>query len=412
MKPILEIKNISKKFRIHHQREPYLSFRDRISGLLKWKKKIPDEEFWALKNVSAEIFPGESVGIIGKNGAGKSTLLKILSKITPPTKGKITARGRVASLLEVGTGFHPELTGRENIFLNGSILGMKRTEINSKFDAIVDFSGVEKFLDTPLKHFSSGMQLRLAFAVAAFLEPEILLIDEVLAVGDAEFQKKCLGKMEEVSKNQGRTVLFVSHNMAAVKTLCKNSILIEAGEIKARGDSQTIISGYLDSGISSGMVSWQGNQKPGNRFIKINSITLKNNSGETVSSIELSQDLLVEINYDIVTEGAQAKFSLVLSDSEGYCLFGSLSNWEENFYGKNLERGTYTSACRIHGNLLNNGRFLISLLGYSAQWSDHFNLENVVSFHAIDDGILKKDYGGTYGGAFRPKFQWSTNKQG
>lgn len=194
MKPILEIQNVSKKFRIAHEMSPYLTFQGRLMNLLRFKSTMTSEEFWALKDVSFSILPGESVGIIGKNGAGKSTLLKILSRITPPSTGRIITRGRIASLLEVGTGFHPELTGRENIFLNGSILGMKRKEIQQKFDAIVDFSGVEKFLDTPLKHYSSGMQLRLAFAVAAFLEPEILIIDEVLAVGDAEFQKKCMGK--------------------------------------------------------------------------------------------------------------------------------------------------------------------------------------------------------------------------
>lgn len=243
MKPILQIQNISKKFRISHQTGGYLSLRERMVNTLKFEK-IDTEDFWALNDISFEIQPGESIGIIGRNGAGKSTLLKILSKITPPTSGKIISRGRIASLLEVGTGFHPELTGRENIFFNGSLLGMKRKEIENKFDEIVDFSGVEKFLDTPLKHYSSGMQLRLAFAVAAFLEPEILIIDEVLAVGDAEFQKKCLGKMEDVSKS-GRTILFVSHNMAAIRALCSSAILLEQGTIKAIGNPSTLISEYL-----------------------------------------------------------------------------------------------------------------------------------------------------------------------
>jgi lipopolysaccharide transport system ATP-binding protein len=206
VKPILEVHHLAKKYKIRHQSGGYLSLRERMLNAFK-PGNTNSEDFWAVNDVSFEVQPGESVGIIGRNGAGKSTLLKILSKITPPTKGKIITRGRIASLLEVGTGFHPELTGRENIFFNGSLLGMKRKEIEEKFDEIVDFSGVEKFLDTPLKHYSSGMQLRLAFSVAAFLEPEILIIDEVLAVGDAEFQKKCLGKMENVSKN-GRTILL------------------------------------------------------------------------------------------------------------------------------------------------------------------------------------------------------------
>lgn len=249
MKPILEVHKISKKFKIQHLSGGYLSLRERLFKGFTFKRE-ETEDFWALDDVSFEVKAGESIGIIGRNGAGKSTLLKILSKITPPTKGKIISRGRVASLLEVGTGFHPELTGRENIFFNGSLLGMKRKEIQSKFDEIVDFSGVEKFLDTPLKHYSSGMQLRLAFAVAAFLEPEILIIDEVLAVGDAEFQKKCLGKMEDVSKS-GRTILFVSHNMGAVKNLCSQCILIESGSVKFIGDTDIATDRYLSSGLSN-----------------------------------------------------------------------------------------------------------------------------------------------------------------
>jgi lipopolysaccharide transport system ATP-binding protein len=242
VKPILEIQNISKKYRIQHLAGGYLSLRERMVNALKFQKNNV-EDFWALKDVSFEVLPGESIGIIGRNGAGKSTLLKVLSKITPPTTGKIVSRGRIASLLEVGTGFHPELTGRENIFFNGSLLGMRRKEIESKFDEIVDFSGVEKFLDTPLKHYSSGMQLRLAFSVAAFLEPEILVIDEVLAVGDAEFQKKCLGKMEDVAKS-GRTILFVSHNMAAVKNICSKSILLDHGNLAFVGEATEVITEY------------------------------------------------------------------------------------------------------------------------------------------------------------------------
>jgi lipopolysaccharide transport system ATP-binding protein len=246
MKPILEIKNVSKRFTIQHSTQPYLSLRDSISGLFT-RDKSTAEEFFALNDVSFNVEKGESIGIIGKNGAGKSTLLKILSKITPPTSGSIISRGNTASLLEVGTGFHPELTGRENVFLNGSILGMKRKEIQAKFDEIIDFSGTEKFLDTPLKHYSSGMQLRLAFSVAAFLEPEIMIIDEVLAVGDAEFQKKCIGKMEDVSKS-GRTILFVSHDLNAVMNLCSRSIELAGGKIKAIGKTDDVIQDYLKGG--------------------------------------------------------------------------------------------------------------------------------------------------------------------
>lgn len=244
MKPILEIQRVSKKFRIQQAAGGYLSLRERLtSGIRLSTNKT--EDFWALDDISFDVFPGESIGIIGRNGAGKSTLLKILSKITPPTKGKIISRGRIASLLEVGTGFHPELTGRENIFFNGSLLGMKRKEIQAKFDEIVDFSGVEKFLDTPLKHYSSGMQVRLAFSVAAFLEPEILVVDEVLAVGDSEFQKKCLGKMKEVSNNAGRTILFVSHNLAAVSQLCPRGILLRNSKLMADCEAEKVIHEYV-----------------------------------------------------------------------------------------------------------------------------------------------------------------------
>lgn len=242
MNAIIEVKNLGKKFRINSNNSPYLSLRERITEGFKFSSSKKD--FWALKDVNFEIKEGVSMGIIGRNGAGKSTLLKILSKITPPTTGTVTLRGRIASLLEVGTGFHPELTGKENIYLNGSILGMKRQEINAKFDEIVDFSEIEDFISTPLKHYSSGMQLRLAFSVAAFLEPEIMIIDEVLAVGDIEFQKKCMSKMDSVS-NSGRTILFVSHNMNAIKSLCSQSILLNNGTIEDIGESAQIIDKYL-----------------------------------------------------------------------------------------------------------------------------------------------------------------------
>ncbi|MDD5008119.1 MAG: ABC transporter ATP-binding protein [Syntrophorhabdaceae bacterium] len=253
MKPIIEIRDIGKKYTIGVHRG-YLSLREQLTSktaravksLIRGNDKRRKDEFWALRDVSFNVNEGETIGIIGRNGAGKSTLLKILSKITPPTTGKITLRGRVASLLEVGTGFHPELTGRENIYLNGTILGMTRAEISKKFDEIVAFSEIEKFLDTPVKRYSSGMYVRLAFAVAAHLEPEILLVDEVLAVGDAEFQKKCLGKMGDVAQ-EGRTVLFVSHNMGAIRQLCNSGILLTEGKIAALGKTDIVVDAYLQT---------------------------------------------------------------------------------------------------------------------------------------------------------------------
>lgn len=265
MSTVITVENLGKKYTLHHQqREPYTALRDVITNsVTNFGKKLiqpfrrplishpsslisSSEDFWALKDVSFEVKQGDRIGIIGRNGAGKSTLLKILSRITEPTTGSVRIKGRVASLLEVGTGFHPELTGRENIFLNGAILGMSRAEIRKKFDEIVDFAEVEKFLDTPVKRYSSGMYVRLAFAVAAHLEPEILVVDEVLAVGDAQFQRKCLGKMEDVSAREGRTVLFVSHNMGVIRSLCSRAVLLELGGIAAKGPVSSVIENYLD----------------------------------------------------------------------------------------------------------------------------------------------------------------------
>lgn len=269
MSTIISVENLSKKYTLHHQqREQYTALRDVIAnGVASIGKKLlspftfhssrssqhsspftdSKEDFWALKDVSFEVKQGDRIGIIGRNGAGKSTLLKILSRITEPTTGRVKIKGRVASLLEVGTGFHPELTGRENIFLNGAILGMSRLEIKKKFDEIVDFAEIEKFLDTPVKRYSSGMYVRLAFAVAAHLEPEILVVDEVLAVGDAQFQKKCLGKMEDVSAREGRTVLFVSHNMAAIQRLCMKGVYLQSGRLMVSGPINTVVEAYISS---------------------------------------------------------------------------------------------------------------------------------------------------------------------
>ena len=304
MKPILEIQNVSKKFLIRHEKKPYLSLRESMMGIFR-KDSSTNEEFFALKDVSFSVQPGESLGIIGKNGAGKSTLLKILSKITPPSSGKIVVRGRIASLLEVGTGFHPELSGRENIYLNGSILGMKRKEIAAKFDEIVDFSGTEKFLDTALKHFSSGMQLRLAFSVAAFLEPEILVIDEVLAVGDAEFQKKCIGKMEDVSKS-GRTILFVSHNMNSINNLCKSALLLSQGTVFNYGTTENIIAAYLSL----------GNQ---NDFTK----TYENKPVKSVSIQQVNDVIVLKLKYAVKEELKIPVLGFTIKDGFGNTLFGS-----------------------------------------------------------------------------------------
>lgn len=359
MKPILEASNIGKKYRIGHLQGSYLSLRERIAGLAKFTR-TSFEDFWALNDVSFNIQPGQSVGIIGKNGAGKSTLLKILSRITPPTTGKIITRGRIASLLEVGTGFHPELTGRENIFFNGSLLGMKRKEIASRFDAIVDFSGTEKFLDTPLKHYSSGMQLRLAFSVAAFLEPEILVIDEVLAVGDAEFQTKCLRKMEDVRGN-GRTILFVSHNMGAVSQLCSTAMYLHHGKLIAEGKTSEIIGKYINQTNQSGDTEF-------NHAIIIGASASADPSGIHLSVFYQNyQDKALHIGF-------------VITDQFGTKVCGSNPKFANYVLPERIE-----SRGKVHIHIrsprLNDGMYKVSLWAGNG-YSDFFQAEDCLTFHA------------------------------
>lgn len=306
---IIKVKNISKKYNISHQQDGYVSLREVLTNVLKHplhfvKKKVTapfrtKEEFWALKDISFEVKRGEVVGIIGKNGAGKSTLLKILSQITPPTTGEIKINGKVGSLLEVGTGFHPELTGRENTFLNGAILGMTKKEITKKFDQIVEFAGIEKFLDTPVKRYSSGMQVRLAFSIAAHMEPEILIIDEVLSVGDAEFQKKSLEKMESITQKEGRTILLVSHNLITVQQLCKKTILLEKGEIKAMGETKKIIDMYLnDKPIQEKTASNILPLAKDNHLtdLRLTGLKISNTGGST--TIRSNDKLKIELDYN------------------------------------------------------------------------------------------------------------------
>ena len=367
MQPILEIKGISKKFRIRHEQQPYLSLRDSIASALSspfGKGKTGSEDFWALKDISFDVYPGDSIGIIGKNGAGKSTLLKILSKITPPTEGKIISRGRIASLLEVGTGFHPELSGRENIFLNGSILGMQRKEIINKFDEIVDFSGVEKFLDTPLKHYSSGMQLRLAFAVAAFLEPEILVIDEVLAVGDAEFQKKCLGKMESISLKGGRTIIFVSHNLAYVQALCPRSIFLNSGQIHKFESTQNVVREYLHAGnrfntlIDLRNISKRGDQS---NDLSFESLKIGSKGNDQIYEDDI---INIEITFNTNNEIKDLQIGFSLSDNLNNLLIENRSN--ENISLIDIEAGRFKATIDFN-SYLKSGIYSLSIGARSSQ---------------------------------------------
>lgn len=353
MKPILEVRDLWKQYKIGGQQNSYLSLRER---LLKPFQRQQMDTFWALQNIDFDVHEGECIGIIGRNGAGKSTLLKILSQITPPTKGYIKARGRIASLLEVGTGFHPELTGRENVFLNGSILGLKRTEINAKFDEIVDFSGIEKFLDTPLKHYSSGMRLRLAFSVAAYLEPEILLIDEVLAVGDAEFQKKCLGKMDEVSKS-GRTVIFVSHNMEAVKQLCTKGILLHNGEVILNSSIENTLQKYQKTINNLPSQHTYYFEKANKAGFEIKTISIKVN-GELSNNLNIGDQLSFEIAFTSETPIQTYSIGYVISST-----FGNLTNANNKYqFSASFEQPVNSGKliCDLGKTPFNIGTYFIS----------------------------------------------------
>ena len=369
---VIRVENLGKKYIIKHQqqgRSNYVALRDVMAnGVKSFGRRVLKpgekreanpavEEFWALKDVSFEIKRGDRVGIIGRNGAGKSTLLKILSRITEPTTGRIALKGRVASLLEVGTGFHPELTGRENIFLNGAILGMGKVEIKKKFDEIVAFAEVEKFLDTPVKRYSSGMYVRLAFAVAAHLEPEILVVDEVLAVGDAQFQKKCLGKMEDVGK-EGRTVLFVSHNMAAIRALCSRSLLIKDGKLIADADVETVISSYLSKDdTSDAVVVWNYHnvlRSPEICFIKA---YILNEQGECASLLDSRKEFSIVVEYEVLQPLKELRIGFFMRNLEGIPICGSNDPgaWEQSV----REPGHYKSKCTFPGYVLNVGRYSI-----------------------------------------------------
>ncbi len=334
MKSIIRIENLSKQYSIGARQASYGALRDTIAealrapiaGLRRYKRK-PKETIWALRNVGFEILPGEVVGIIGRNGAGKSTLLKVLARITEPTTGRIQIFGRIASLLEVGTGFHPELTGRENIYLNGAILGMKRTEIEQKFDEIVAFSEVEKFIDTPVKHYSSGMYVRLAFAVAAHLEPEILALDEILAVGDVAFQRKCLGKMDDVSQH-GRTVIFVSHNMQAVRSLCKRVIWLQEGQLHRAGESSAIVDEYVQASVGRGDLVDLDNviaRLPPDSNFCLRSVALEQD-GQPTTLVLSSQPLEVVIKFSVLKQTAGLHVYVSLLDSDETVLLESINN--------------------------------------------------------------------------------------
>lgn len=396
---IIKVEGLGKRYILSHEgKESYTALRDVISrkaraALRKTKTEEPlREEFWALKDVNFEIKRGEAVGIIGRNGAGKSTLLKILSRITEPTNGRIEIYGRVASLLEVGTGFHPELTGRENIFLNGAILGMSRAEIRSKFDEIVEFSGVERFLDTPVKRYSSGMYVRLAFAVAAHLEPEILVIDEVLAVGDAEFQKKCLGKMDEVSKKEGRTVLFVSHNMAAVENLCKKGITLKNGTVSYLGGINEAIDHYLNEQEDFSQIKLKDlKQRKGNGWIRFTDIEYEDANGVRKNTFEVGEQLRIHVFFEA---GDQANTTLTSRIDIGINdLMNTRVTWlSTHVYTDKIDIKKGRVSFQIDKLLLSQGAYNVNLYSESslgvADWIANASKFNVVLHDFYKNGRI------------------------
>lgn len=369
-------------------------------------KATNSEYVWALKDINFEVREGEVLGIIGRNGAGKSTLLKLLSQVSGPTTGQIKINGRIGSLLEVGTGMHPELTGRENIYLNGAILGMSRQEIERNFDEIVEFSGIAAYIDTPLKRYSSGMRVRLGFAVAAFLEPEILIIDEVLAVGDAEFQRKAIGKMKEVSQSGGRTVLFVSHNMEAIKNLCSRAILMENGQIKMEGSPHEMVEEYLKKNAETSLSrSWLYEEAPGNEWIRVERAAIEAETAQENGLLTVKTAFNVHFDYWVEQDNFALNLSLHLYAATGECVF----NVTTELPAQTLQKGKYSATCKIPGNLLNTGVFSISCMFVKDETVPVFNLEDQLVFEIHEERKQGK-WHGKFPGFVRPELDFTMEK--
>ena len=415
MKPIIEVQGIGKRYWLHGRGRGYRTLRDTLTETagkpVAWLKSLLQSapanaggrereraNFWALRDVSFDIGQGEVVGIIGRNGAGKSTLLKVLSRITEPTTGIAKVYGRVGSLLEVGTGFHPELSGRENIFLNGSILGMRKTEIAQKFDEIVAFAEIEKFIDEPVKRYSSGMYMRLAFSVAAHLEPEVLFIDEVLAVGDAAFQKKCLGKMGSISK-AGRTVLFVSHNMSAVQSLCTRAVWLNGGRVHDFGDTKPVVSRYLQTAAKSACEEeWKTPaEAPGNDKARLKRVAV---AGPADTPITVETPFQIEIEFWNLLEGATINAAVEIFNHEEICVFSSFSRPQE------LEPGVVKAVCKVPGNLLNDSMYRARVF-IVRDAREQLLVRDSVMFE-VHDVEREVGYFGKWTGVVRPSLKWTT----
>jgi lipopolysaccharide transport system ATP-binding protein len=424
MKPVIRVEKLGKLYRIGLAPQRYQTLSENITRFLgapvqairriQAPRAGSTDTIWALRDVSFDVEKGQVLGIVGRNGAGKSTLLKLLSRITEPTEGTLTIQGRVGSLLEVGTGFHPELTGRENIFLNGAILGMKHAEIARKFDEIVAFSEVEQFIDTPVKRYSSGMYLRLAFAVAAHLEPEILVVDEVLAVGDAEFQRKCLGKMGDVAE-EGRTVLFVSHNMSAILRLTHETIILEKGRLVLRATSPEAVDYYLSAGhTSSGERFWEEDEVPSSAApFRPVALRLRDSRQRIVDSIRSTEPFYIEMEYclDLPVTGLRIGFYLNTARAES--VFTSFDTDDPGMFEKYTTRpaGRYISRCTVPPDMLNSGRYLLGVNASSYQIRRYFQDEDALGFNIDATGAPGMHWSEPRNGVVRPRLQWSIESQ-
>jgi lipopolysaccharide transport system ATP-binding protein len=412
----IRVEQLGKEYRIGSVPSATLTLRDLIAKSLKdplrvFRRKLPsDNNLWALSDVSFDVERGETLGIIGRNGSGKSTLLKILSRITQPTRGSVELFGRVASLLEVGTGFHAELTGRENVFLSGAILGMKRAEIVRRFDEIVAFSEVERFIDTPIKHYSSGMHLRLAFAVAAHLEPEILMVDEVLAVGDAWFQKKCIGKMSDVA-GQGRTVLFVSHDLAAVSRLCRRTLHLDHGLLIDSGPSREVIARYLSSSQPGGARrDWAGDPKaPGDEYVRLVSAMILDDKGISSDRFFQDREIVVTISYEIRQPMRSANVGFELITDNGITVLASFDADQPAWGDKPREPGQYECRCAIPAGLLNRGTYYVTLVAGIPKQRLCLSVEQALRFEVaapLDGNSLLARLGWDRRGVIAPELPW------
>ena len=419
---VIRLENISKQYRIGVVQERPDTLRDLVTSSVqrigqlftqsKDQQSKNQSHIWALRDISFDVDQGQVLGVIGRNGSGKSTLLKVLARVTNPTLGFGEIRGRVGSLLEVGTGFHPELSGRENIYLNGAILGMRREEIDRKFDEIVDFSEVEKFIDTPVKRFSSGMYLRLAFAVAAHLEPEILVVDEVLAVGDAEFQRKCLGKMNDVAQ-EGRTVLFVSHNMSAVLRLTQEAIVLDQGKMIMRGPTPEAVDLYLNMGLNKqGERFWLGETvKEDTPFVPI-VLRILNADGQVVNTVNASEGFSIEIEYEIKNDISGLRVGIYLLTTRGEFVFTSFDTDNPLLFEKHAVRtpGRYTSRCRIPPNLMNEGRYVLGVNASVFRIQRFFQDDNALTFTVDATAAPGMQWPEQRMGAVRPNLDWKIGK--